>query len=74
MQVLRVDRTRQFDRMRGAADVDRRVSLGGSCHVVHGRKMEEVLDLAAQLGHLFLVDAEQRPAQVADHGLHALGG
>ncbi len=74
MQVLGVERARKFDRVRGAADVDRRVALGGRGHVVHGGEMEEVLDLAAQLRHLFLLDAQQRPAQVSDHRLDALGG
>ncbi len=73
MQVLGVDRARQFDRVRRAADVDRRVALGGRRHVVDGGEVEEVLDLAAQLRHLLLLDAEQRPAQVADDRLDALG-
>ena len=43
-------------------------------HVVDGGEMEEVLDLAAQLGDLLLLDAEQRAAQVADDRLHAFAG
>ena len=74
MQVLGVDRAGEFDRVGGAADVDRRVALGGRGHVVDGGEVEEVLDLAAQLGDLFLLDAQQRPAQVADHRLDALRG
>ena len=73
MQVLGVERARQFDGVRGAADVDRRVALGGRGHVVDRREVEEVVDLAAQLGDLLLLDPEQRAAQVADDGLDALG-
>ena len=68
---LGVDRARQFDRVRRAADVHGGVQLGGRRHVVDGREVEEVLDLAAQLGDLLLLDAEQRAAQVADHRLDA---
>ncbi len=74
MQVLGVDRASQFDGVRRAADVDRRVQLGRRRHVIDGGEVEEVLDLAAQLGHLLLLDAEQRATQVADHRLHAFAG
>ena len=72
VQALGVDRARQLDGVRGAADVDRRVALGGRGHVVDGGEVEEVLDLAAQLGDVLLLDAQQRAAQVADHRLDAL--
>jgi hypothetical protein len=36
MQVLCVDRPGQFDGVRGAADVDRRVALGRRRHVIDG--------------------------------------
>ncbi len=72
MQVLGVDRAREFHRVGGAADVDRGVALGGRGHVVDGGEVEEVVDLAAQLGDLLLLDAQQRPAQVAEHRLDAL--
>ena len=71
VQALGVDRARQFDGVRGAADVDGGVQLRRRRHVVHGREVEEVLDLAAQLGDLLLLDAEQRAAQVADHRFDA---
>ena len=74
MQALGVDRARQFDGVRRAADVDRRVQLRRGGHVIDRGEVEEVLDLAAQLGHLLLLDAEQRAAQVADHGLDAFAG
>ena len=74
VQVLGVDRSRQFDRVRRAADVDGGVALGRSGHVVDGRQVEEVLDLAAQLRHLILLDPQQRATQVSDHRLDALGG
>ncbi len=74
MQVLGVDRTRQFDGVRRAADVDRRVQLRRRRHVIDRGEVEEVLDLAAQLRNLLLLDAEQRAAQVAEHRLHAFAG
>ena len=74
VQVLGLERARELHRVGGAADVDRRVQLGGRGHVVHGGEMEEVHDLSAQLGHLLLLDPEQRAAQVADHRLHAFRG
>ena len=73
MQVLGVQRARQFDRVRGAAHVDRGVALRRRGHVVHRREVEEVGDLAAQLRHLLLLDPQQRAAQVADHRLDAVG-
>ena len=70
MQVLGVERAREFDRVRGAADVDRRVALGGRGHVVDRGEVEEVVDLAAQLGDLVSASMpEQRTAQVADDRL-----
>ena len=74
MQALGVERPRQFHRVGGAADVDRRVALRRGGHVVDGGEMEEVVDLAAQLGHLLGLDPQQRPAQVADDRLDALRG
>ncbi len=68
----RADRPSQLDRVGGAADVHRRVALGRRGHVVDGRQVEEVLDRPAQLLHLFLIDPQHRPAQVAEHGLHTL--
>ena len=58
VQVLGVDRASQFDGVRRAADVDRRVQLRRRGHVIDGGEVEEVLDLAAQLGHLLLLDAQ----------------
>ena len=74
MQVLGVHRAGEFDGVGGAADVDGGVALGGRRHVVDGGEMEEVVDLAAQLGDLVLLDAEQRPAQVADDRLDPIAG
>ncbi len=74
MEVLGVDRARELDRVRRAADVDVRVALGRRRHVVERGEVEEVLDLAAQLGDLLGLDAEQRRAQVADDGLDAFRG
>ena len=74
MQALGVERAGQLDGVRRAADVERRVPLGRRGHVVDGGEVEEVVDLAAQLGHLLLLDAQQRPAQVADDRLDAAGG
>ncbi len=72
VQALGVDRARQLDGVRGAADVDRRVALGGGRHVIDGRQVEEMVDLAAQLRDALLLDAQQRAAQIADHRLDAL--
>ena len=73
MQAPGVQRPRQFHRVRRAADVDRRVALRRRRHVVDRREVEEVLDLAAQLRHPIPLHAQQRPAQVADDRLDALG-
>ncbi len=74
MQMADVERARELDRMRRAADVHRRVALGRRGHVVDGGEVEEVGDLATQLGHLLLLDPQQRTAQVADHRLDPLRG
>ena len=72
MEVLDVQRSRQFDRVCGASDVDRRIALGRGGHVVDGRQVEEVGDLAPQLGDLFLLDAQERSAQITEDRLDAL--
>jgi len=74
VQPLRLQRARELHGVRGAAHVDGRVHLRGRGHVVHRGQVEEVDDLAAQLAHLLLLHAQQRPAQVAHDRLHAFGG
>ena len=72
MKALGVERAGEFDSVRGAAHVDGGVALGRRRQVVDGRQVEQVVDLAPQLRHLLLLEAQQRPAQVADHGLDAV--
>ena len=74
VQALGVDRAGQFDRVRGAAHVDRRVALRRRGEVVDGRQVEHVVDLPPQLRHLLLLDPEQGTAQVPDHRLDAVAG
>ncbi len=66
------------DGVAGAADVEHLVALVGDRHVVDGREVEEVLDLAAVLLDPGLGDPEQRLAEVArddpDALLRAPGG
>ena len=49
VEAVRLQRSRQFDRVRRAADVDRRVALRRRGHVVDRREVKEVPDLAPQL-------------------------
>ena len=74
VQAARLQRAREFDRVRRAAHVDRRVALGRRCHVIDGREVEEVLDLPPQLRGLLVLEAEPGAARVAEDGNHALGG
>ena len=74
MQAFGLQRPRQLDRVRRAADVRRGVLLGRRGHVVDRGEVEEVLDLAPQLRGLLGLHAQERPAQVADHRLHTLRG
>ena len=74
VQVPDVQRSGELHRVGRAADVHRRVALGRRGHVIDGGEVEEVGDLPAQLGHLLLLDPQQRPAQVADHRLDPFCG
>ncbi len=73
MQTLDLERPGEFDRVRRAADVHRRVDLSRRRHVVDGRQVEEVADLPAQLAHPLLLDAQERPAEIPDHRFDPFG-
>ena len=57
--------------MVGATHIDGHVKLHRRGHVVYGGQMEEVLDRAFEFCDPLLFEAQQRHAQIAEHGMDA---
>ena len=66
MEVPDLQLAREADGVAGAADVHRLVHLVGGGHVVDGREVEEVLDVALQALDVVVRDPESGFGQVAD--------
>src|SRR5688500_3914534 len=64
----------ELDRVAGALDVRDLLALGVGRHVIDGREVEEVVDVAAQALDVFVADAQARLGEVADYGNDAVLG
>ena len=66
VEMTRVHGLGELDGVPGALDVGHPLAVGVGGEVIDGGEVEEVLDLAVELGDLVLVEAEPLLGQVAD--------